>query len=35
LIEIVSGIEEGDVVIFSGVKDVEPGTKIDVTLEEY
>jgi hypothetical protein len=35
LIEIVNGIEEGDVVIFSGVEDLEPGTKIDVTLEEY
>jgi RND family efflux transporter MFP subunit len=35
LIEIVNGIEEGDVVIFSGVEDIEPGTKIDVTLEEY
>jgi RND family efflux transporter MFP subunit len=35
LIEIVNGIEEGDVVITSGVEDLEPGTKIDVTLEEY
>jgi RND family efflux transporter MFP subunit len=35
LIEILDGIEEGDVVITSGVEGLEPGTKIDVTLEDY
>ena len=35
LIEILNGIEEGDVVITSGVEGLEPGTKIDVTVEDY
>ncbi|MDR1137326.1 MAG: efflux RND transporter periplasmic adaptor subunit, partial [Synergistaceae bacterium] len=35
LIEILSGIEEGDVVITSGVEGLEPGERIDVTLEDY
>jgi RND family efflux transporter MFP subunit len=35
LIEISSGIEEGDVVITSGLEGLEPGVKIDVTLEDY
>ena len=35
LIEILKGIEEGDVVITSGVEGLEPGAKIDVTVEDY
>jgi RND family efflux transporter MFP subunit len=35
LIEIVNGIEEGDVVITSGTEDLELGVKIDVALEDY
>jgi multidrug efflux system membrane fusion protein len=35
LVEISSGIEEGDVVITSGVEGLEPGAKIDVILEDY
>jgi RND family efflux transporter MFP subunit len=35
LIEILGGIEEGDVVITSGVEGLEPGEKINVTLEDY
>jgi RND family efflux transporter MFP subunit len=35
LIEILSGIEEGDAVITSGTEGLEPGTKIDVAIEDY
>lgn len=35
LTEILDGIQEGDVVITSGVEGLEPGTKIDVILEDY
>jgi RND family efflux transporter MFP subunit len=35
LIEIVNGIEEGDVVITSGTEDLELGVKIDVAVEDY
>jgi RND family efflux transporter MFP subunit len=35
LIEILDGIEEGDVVITSRVEGLEPEVKIDVTLEDY
>jgi membrane fusion protein (multidrug efflux system) len=35
LIEILEGIEEGDVVITSEVRGLEPGVKIDVALEDY
>jgi RND family efflux transporter MFP subunit len=35
LIEITDGIEEGDVVIISGMDGLDPGVKIDVTLEDY
>jgi hypothetical protein len=35
LIEILKGIEDGDVVITSGIEGLELGAKIDVTLEDY
>jgi RND family efflux transporter MFP subunit len=35
LIEILDGIEEGDVIITSGVGGLESGVKIDVILEDY
>jgi RND family efflux transporter MFP subunit len=35
LVEILSGLEDGDVVITSGLGGIAPGSKIDVTLEEY
>jgi hypothetical protein len=35
LIEITSGIEDGDFLITSGVEGLEPGARIDLTLEEY
>jgi RND family efflux transporter MFP subunit len=35
LIEILSGLEEGDVVVTSEVEGLETGVRIDLTLEEY
>jgi multidrug efflux pump subunit AcrA (membrane-fusion protein) len=35
LIEILSGLEEGDTVIVSGLEGLEAGMKIDVILEDY
>jgi RND family efflux transporter MFP subunit len=35
LIEVLDGIEEGDVVVTSEVEGLEPGVKIDVILEDY
>ncbi|MDR1482837.1 MAG: efflux RND transporter periplasmic adaptor subunit [Synergistaceae bacterium] len=35
LIEITSGIDEGDIVITSGIEGLEPGVRIDLTMEEY
>jgi multidrug efflux pump subunit AcrA (membrane-fusion protein) len=35
LVEILSGLRDGDVVITSGIEGLELGAKIDVTLEDY